>query len=549
MRFLEGISPFFLGVIGIFLVFQLAMLLLTFFVALREKHKRAVYVRVDESEALPNNAYMDVNNAMAKEHGFAYQGVCRAGNNAIYKLRYDTWVSPDRNVFAVVGSGSTVGLAFKATWLTSKFVDGRVIVTVDQPGGMSADLSGMTEWKVIANGDFSELLAKHQARIEEEMTPVEPYSAHDPLGEHIELIAGRADRMARAGYIYFFGEHQDEWRFTVWGAVVRVADSYKRIFVQIMKNYGRRTMSRPGDPGYISSQNAKTRNWPRYVEFGLWITILVSGRLWSQPGPVNPKQAAFRVLVPLGAFVGLLAIWIWRFRMRQKTGDPQQRRRGWYAVATAAAFLVGGFYMVRPYRDTQDDVNDCKVLVGTGRVYVVVETAHSVVLTSRLTELLRWAGRPAPRRVVIWHPSMHILESDGVSVRSARLPEEAAFAEVMPAGQNLYVLGALGEDALSLWRDGQLVGVPADEAAKVLRGLADDLATQCASQGWEYTLLAGDKANRFSKTIALGDRKVLLELELGRPKANSARVLDAKLEVPGAKPLVQTYPSADPVGL
>jgi len=260
MRFLEGISPYILGMIGIFLVIQVPMLLLTFIVALREKHKRAIYVRVDESEALPRNAYMDVNNAMAKKHGFTYQGVCRAGNNAIYKLRYDTWVSPDRHVFAVVGAGSMVGLVFKATWLTSKFVDGRVIVTVDQPGGMSADLSGMTEWKVIANADFSELLAKHQARIEEEITPVEPYSARDPLGEHIELIAGRADRMAAAGYINFFGDRQDEWRFTTFGAVVRVADSYKRVFVQIMKNYGRRTMSRPGDLGYVSSQSCSARD-------------------------------------------------------------------------------------------------------------------------------------------------------------------------------------------------------------------------------------------------------------------------------------------------
>ncbi len=549
MRFLEGVSPYILGIIGIFLAIQVPMLLLTFFVALREKHKRAIYVRVDESEALPSNAYMDVNNTMATKHGFAYQGVCRAGNNAIYKLRYDTWVSPDRNIFAVVGAGSMVGLVFKATWLTSKFVDGRVIVTVDQPGGMSADLSGMTEWKVIANADFSELLAKHQARIEEEMTPVAPYSARDPLGEQIELIAGRADRMARAGYIYFFGEHQDEWRFTVWGAVVRVADSYKRIFIQIMKNYGRRTMSRPGDPGYVSSQHAKTRNWLRYVEFGLWITILVSGRLWSQPGPVNPEQAAFRALVPLGAFLGLLAIWVWRFRMSQKTGDPQQRRRGWYAVATAAAFLAGGFYMVRPYHEPQDDVNDCKVLVGAGRVYVVVETTHSVMLTSRLAKLLRWARIPTVRRVVLWNPSVHILESDGASVRSARLPEEAAFGEVMPVGKDLYIIEPLGEDAVFLWRDGQLVAVPADEGAKILKGLADDLATQCASQGWEYTLLAGDNANRFSKSITIGDRKVLLELELVRSRANSARVLKAKLEVAGAKPLVQTYPSADQVGL
>ena len=189
------------------------------------------------------------------------------------------------------------------------------------------------------------------------------------------------------------------------------------------------------------------------------------------------------------------------------------------------------------------------MLVGGGRVFVVVESARSVVRTSHLAKLLRWAGRPAVRRVVLWHPSMHILESDGLSVRSTMLADESAFDEVMPFGPHLYVIGALGEDAISQWRDGKVVSVPADEGAKILRGLADDLPSQCAAQGWEFTLLAGDDASRLTKTVSLGNREVKLELELARANTNSPRLLHARIELPGTKPHIETFPAAGEAGL
>jgi hypothetical protein len=151
--------------------------------------------------------------------------------------------------------------------------------------------------------------------------------------------------------------------------------------------------------------------------------------------------------------------------------------------------------------------------------------------------------------VVLWRPTTHILESDGSSVRSTRLVDEDAFDEVMPVGPHLYILGALGEEEITQWKDGKSVPVPADEQAKILEGLADDLATQCAAQGWDYTLLAGDNANRLTKTVFLGDKKVSLDLELVPARPNSSRVLHARIEAPGTKPLVETFPAQRESGL
>lgn len=218
---------------------------------------------------------MNLTNDMAEKKGFEYLGVCRAGNDKLHKLRYDAWVSPDHRVFAVVGAGAIARIPLQATWLTSKFTDGRVFITVDHPGAMAADLSGMTEFKVVANADFPELLAKHLARVDDEITPLEPYPVQDPLHAQVELIAQRAERMARAGHIHFLNDGSGSWRYTTSGAFVRVFDAYKRAFVQIARNYGRKSMRRPGDYGYVPSQQAKTRSWLRYVELGLWATIFV----------------------------------------------------------------------------------------------------------------------------------------------------------------------------------------------------------------------------------------------------------------------------------
>lgn len=53
MSLLNQIPPFILFMLGLFIVIQLPFVLLSLIIALREKHHRAVYVPVDESEALP----------------------------------------------------------------------------------------------------------------------------------------------------------------------------------------------------------------------------------------------------------------------------------------------------------------------------------------------------------------------------------------------------------------------------------------------------------------------------------------------------------------
>jgi len=542
MHAAQGIGQSLLVMAAVFVAIQVPFVLLTFFIALRERHRSRPYVPVDETLALPPNAYMQLTNAMIEQHGFRYLGVCRAGNERLYKMRCDVWLSPDRQVFAAVGAGKFAVIPHQATSLTSKLIDGRVLITVDAPGAMAADLSGMTEWKVVTNADFPELLARHRARLEAEMTPVEPYPDLDPLDTQLELIAQRAERMARAGYIYYLDDGRDEWRYTAWGAVVRVIDSYRRIFVQIMRNYGRRKLSRPGDYGYVPSQNGRTRAWLRYAEIGLWVTIVAVGRFWSPKPFATPRQAAIRALVVLGCFAGLIAIWGCRWWIGRATVDPQKRRRRRYAVAGAACLVIGGIYMMRPYQQPVDTVFACKVFAGGGRVYVVVEGARLQMRTSHLIRLLGKLGRPVIPMVVSHEPSVHILESDGVTARSTKVAAHAQLGEIAPIGQHLYMIDLLDDSAIQQWDDGEFVPAPPEAREQVEKFLNEDPADQCAAQGWECTVLAGKGVQRLSKTFPTGGRPVHVDVSLTPLSADRTRALRAKLEVPGTEPLVRTFP-------
>jgi hypothetical protein len=198
--------------------------------------------------------------------------------------------------------------------------------------------------------------------------------------------------------------------------------------------------------------------------------------------------------------------------------------------------------MTRIEREPMDLVGDCKLLVGGGRVYVVVDTIHAERVTSRLAKLLGRRGRPAMGRLVSVKRGLQILESDGSSARSLSLPQDARTAEVMPVGRELYLIKSVGVDEIARLHDGQVLPVPADEQEKIRQDLADDLEEQCTVQGWEYTSLTEAHTGTLSKTIPVGVRKVVVDLALEPPKEGRTRVLHVKVQAEGTKPLVRTFP-------
>src|SRR5262249_1707730 len=65
----------------------------------------------------------------------------------------------------------------------------------------------------------------------------------------------------------------------------------------------------------------------------------------------------------------------------------------------------------------------------------------------------------------------------------------------------------------------------------------------CAKQNWVYASIHDTPSNALSRTVTLGDRKVLVDLPLEPPKPGSPGMLRTKLQAAGAKPLEMTFPN------
>jgi hypothetical protein len=194
--------PLLLGIlfqIGIVLLCGLPFLLLACVVGMWEKRLVWPFEPCDEHEAPPLSDYARQMNRMAAEQGFEHLACTRHGNGKIYKVRYDLWLAPDREVLALVGSGTIAGIPLRTTWLHSRLVDGRALITVDHHSGVTSDLTGQWSYSVLLNADFPELLGKHRARVCTEVTPVKPYAADDLLADHLELRAAQSDQLERMG--------------------------------------------------------------------------------------------------------------------------------------------------------------------------------------------------------------------------------------------------------------------------------------------------------------------------------------------------------------
>jgi hypothetical protein len=255
-----------LNLVGIVLLCGLPFLLLACVVGMWEKRMVWPYEPCEEHEAPPPTAYARLVNRMAEEQGFCHLAITRDGRGNIYKLRYDLWLSPDREVFAVVGSGTMAAIPYQVTWLFTKLVDGRVVVTVDHTAGVSSDLTGQWSYSLLLHADFPELLVRHRARLSAEMTPAEPYSEDDPLADHMALRAAQADQLEAKGCATYLDEERMVWRLTPRGAVLKAFQTYGEQWGQTFRNFGRRQVHRPGQLGYVASDRGPIRKVLRYAE-------------------------------------------------------------------------------------------------------------------------------------------------------------------------------------------------------------------------------------------------------------------------------------------
>jgi hypothetical protein len=270
---------------------------------------------------LPTTDYAEVTNTRALQLGFSPLGAFHNVTSKLYRVRSNFWLSPDRSVFAVVSTGTLAAIPLNLTSLVTRTGEGRCLLTVDDFKGSDSDPSGLSQDEVLTNADFEELLARHTERVAASNHRAEPYPPDDPLEEHRRFRQFRAGQLEERGFIRFLDDERERWKYTVRGAAVAAFRSTLRQYLQRFSNRGRKTIPRPGEPGYVlSGQRSKRRGLPGVLgkaEFLFWIMLGISTTLTlTADQPKTPGQALFRTAVAVIGLGGLVITYIFKYLVK-----------------------------------------------------------------------------------------------------------------------------------------------------------------------------------------------------------------------------------------
>ncbi len=209
-----------MGLLFILATMALCLVFITLVAAL-EKRMLWPYVAPDtlapEFFPLPNS-YAHTIAAAAGEAGFTWLGAYAHGAGKLYKVRYDFYLAPERDVLALVGTGALASIAVQTTSLITLLEDGRSLVTVDHQNGIETDLAGLALDALVVGLGFAGQLAAHRTRLLSIASPAMLMDGPDPLAALLAFRQRRVDRMVALGYAGYLDTERAWWRYSPKGA-------------------------------------------------------------------------------------------------------------------------------------------------------------------------------------------------------------------------------------------------------------------------------------------------------------------------------------------
>jgi hypothetical protein len=229
----------------IFIAAAVAFFVCVFCVAHFEKHKVREFVPAEwETLNSPSPYFLAVNES-ARRLGFEYAGAFRQDRKSkVYAAYYAVWVSPDRTMLALIAGGKTAGVNIRRTKLISYLKSNRLLESCDE--STTADLSGLTDRKLLLKAGFEELYAFHQGRLAAQ--PDEPHlfqvaTAGEVYQKFQEMLVARLQEL---GLARFVGAEQNFWRYSPKGAL-RMYASFQQLKHEAVAQIARNKLKRPGD--------------------------------------------------------------------------------------------------------------------------------------------------------------------------------------------------------------------------------------------------------------------------------------------------------------
>ncbi|MFZ0954134.1 MAG: hypothetical protein WAN17_17825 [Candidatus Sulfotelmatobacter sp.] len=164
--------------------------------------------------------------AEAVENGFTLLGWARDLKGPKYCVSYAVLVSPERNIFAVVGAGSILQIRVAATQLYTPTSDGRCFYSTDHQAGVQIDLSHQWTNQLVPGATFPQLLQEHQDWIRMNQVVPRPLTCGREIAEFRTLRQEHYLAMERTGLIGFTDASANYFRFTFSGAARTATWSY-----------------------------------------------------------------------------------------------------------------------------------------------------------------------------------------------------------------------------------------------------------------------------------------------------------------------------------
>lgn len=183
------------------------------------------------SELQPTPPFPDANDyaatriAGAVKQGFTLLGWAHDLKGPKYRVSYAMLLSPERNVFAILGVGTIIRIPYFATWLYTPTADGRCYISTDHQSGVQIDLSHHWTNQLVPGAAFPKLLQEHQDWIKKNEVTARPLTSGRELAEFRTLRQEHYRAMERHGLIGFT-DASTEYFFTLSGAARTAVWSY-----------------------------------------------------------------------------------------------------------------------------------------------------------------------------------------------------------------------------------------------------------------------------------------------------------------------------------
>lgn len=141
--------------------------------------------------------------------------------------------TPDRTVLVHSGEGKVGPMHAKQSWLYTRLIDGKVLVTSDNFD--EGDPSGLMRSKRVINANLPKLMSTHRSRCERDAGSVLTFNEQECYKALEQFSRSRAERLVQLGRARWLDDEHARWRYTLSGGVSIIGQWFRQLGVGLMQ--------------------------------------------------------------------------------------------------------------------------------------------------------------------------------------------------------------------------------------------------------------------------------------------------------------------------